>query len=654
MVEYFRNEIISKNGNVRNYYSKLYKNGTKKKITKEQYYKKVGGGGNNHSYPVYKRENILANALYKKIDELKENNKSENILKIWLNNNNNKLIINELLKDFNIEGKLFSGQPSATTFNDFYKWSMLPVIRYIETCPKFKDKPIHVTFGVNIRTDDLRNKLVTDENLQNRVYNALVQLKERTFNKDLFKKIIVLKGLNIDNNTIDLICGSDENPRSLIDEIKRGEGKYIPNKDYENKVVVSFFKANDSKLKSERIYIEATGPWHKVTWLETTLMQCVYEELLRDKLENDGTSYVDWLFGALKRCSRSVFSIKSLENIVSENPLKGALFTGRRTGGLAFLLLQNLFVKDNYPNCIGTSSVDSWYKISSLETERALTPIGTHAHELSMVLSTLLPDIDTTYPLTQLVGHYLYYLKSLPGGFIENKSIMPMLPDTLGTESFVRVASLINVPIKHKLNYNSTKNNRINGTQIRFLDIIGSARQDSGRLEDFVKIMDKYKFQGSIMASEIDDFGTLVEVSMIKRSNGDYAYKTFGAGGFFGDSEAAWNKSIKNISMAVKAVRVFVDFKETKVKPIKLGDSNDLGKLEVNGLLNNVNSKNAKNKALAIKTYSKRPNINNVLNLHDIQTIFDNALINLDTIEKNNENNKNNKKNLKYVLNENG
>ena len=30
-----------------------------------------------------------------------------------------------------------------------------------------------------------------------------------------------------------------------------------------------------------------------------------------------------------------------------------------------------------------------------------------------------------------------------------------------------------------------------------------------------------------------------------------------GAGGFFGDSENAWNSSVKNISMAAKMLRVY-------------------------------------------------------------------------------------------------
>lgn len=625
MVKYLKKEIILKNGNIRNYYSKLYKNGKIIKITKKEYINHVGG------------TNYLFNELNKNVNKLASNINSNSginsdiIFISWFRNNEE--IISKLLEDFDINGKLNNGQVTATTFNDFYKWSMLPVIRYIEKCQKFENKNINVTFSVNIRSNDLRNKLIQNKSLQDKVNEALKSLSERYFDRNIFKEIINLKKLNIDNDTIDLICGLEDSPRKLIDRVIYE--KYIPTEETKDDVVVSFFKANDTKIGSERIYIEATGPWHKVTWLETTLMQCVYEVLLRDKLENNGITYTEWLLNALRRCSRSVEAIKKLENgNRSKEPLKGALFTGRRTGGFAFLLLQNMFIKDNYKNCIGTSSVDAWYKISLFDKNKTLVPIGTHAHELSMVMSTLLPDIDdyTKYPLSQLVSHYLYFLKSIPNGLIENKSLMPMLPDTLGTESFVRAASLIKIPEKNMLNDSNKK--------IKFLDIFGSARQDSGDLNSFVEIMNKYNFNGSIMASEIDNIETLEDASKIKKSNGEFAYKLFGAGGFFGDSEAAWNKSKKNISMAVKPTRIFIDFNETNIKPVKLGNSNSSNKLEVNGLLSNEESNKAKKRAINIKSHSKRTNNNKPNEINEIQYFFDNELRELGISEKITSNNK--------------
>ena len=630
MVEYKKKEVKLQNGGIRNYYSKLYKNGNEKKITKKEYLKKMSGGqgGNNLGFPKKRIMTNLYNNLNDKIKKLNDSppNSYDNILYNWFNKNSK--VIKTILYLFNDDGKLREGNLSATLFNDYYKWSMLPVIRYLERCNKFKDKPIHVTFGVNIRTDNLRVELSTNEELQKKVFTALEELKNRKFDRELFEKIIKLKQLNIDTETIDSICGPKGNPRSLIDEVI--EEKCIPNEDTKDKVIISFFESKDSKLKSKRMYIEATGPWHRVTWLETTMMQTVYEVLLRDNLSQKKKDYVTWLFEALQRCSRSVESIKNIEENRGDFPMKGALFTGRRTGGYAFILLQNLFVKDNYPNCIGTSSVDSWYTLSNItgrDIKDLLQPVGTHAHELSMVISTLFDSDDTSgYPLTQLIGHYLYYLKSSPQGFIENKNMMPMLPDTLGTEAFVRTASLIKVPLNHK--DNSSKNNRKTGQLIRFLDIIGSARQDSGELKDFVKLMDKYCFDGSIMASEIDDINTLEKASQLRRKNGGhYAFQIFGAGGFFGDSEAAWNRSIKNISMAVKAVRVFVNYEETKIKPIKLGDSDSDSKLEINGLLNNKISNSQKERVIKFKEYSKRDNSNNNKNKKNVQKIFKETLM---------------------------
>ena len=33
------------------------------------------------------------------------------------------------------------------------------------------------------------------------------------------------------------------------------------------------FVARDEKLGEDRVFVEATGPWSRVTWLETSMMQ---------------------------------------------------------------------------------------------------------------------------------------------------------------------------------------------------------------------------------------------------------------------------------------------------------------------------------------------------------------------------------------------
>jgi hypothetical protein len=165
-----------------------------------------------------------------------------------------------------------------------------------------------------------------------------------------------------------------------------------------------------------------------------------------------------------------------------------------------------------------------------------------------MVLSVLFPHLDQNkfnVPITQIIGHYLYYELV----WKKTRGPMPMLPDTLGTRAFMKAANLITI--------------EIDGIQHKFLDVIQSARQDSGNLLDFLRNMIEFGYfntdgsskivaglPNSMMASEIDTTKTLMEAFKA-------CYGTFGAGGFFGDSKKPWgNSDAKSYSMAVKAVRV--------------------------------------------------------------------------------------------------
>ena len=538
----------------------------------------------------------------------------------WLDSNSSD--VENILTLFEPDGSSINPL-SATVFNDYYKWSMMPVIRAMEKSELLDNKPIHVTFGVNIRNTEYREKLFNDKKLSDAVFENLKKLKNRKFDRELFEKIINEKGLRIDTETIDLICGIKGSPRSLIDDVITE--KYVPTQANKDKVIISFFKGPDEKLGKGRWYIEATGPWHKVTWLETTMMQCVYQTLLEDKLNEVNKKYAEWLFEAMLRCCASVESIVELENSSSKICV-GALFTGRRTGGYAFMLLQNLFVNDNYAKCIGTSSVNSWYDLSRIRKSKinaiskndnpvpryVLSPAGTHAHELSMVISTLIPDIDKGYPLTQIVGHYLYYITSPDG------SPFPILPDTLGTKAFMRIANLINV------------RDKTSKAKQPFLSIVNSARQDSGTMNGFSEILKEkggdYSFVNNIMASEIENKKDL------ETAFGHPQYKTFGAGGFFGDSESAWNGNKENISMAVKAVRVYTGLELiADTYPAKTGNSNADSKLEVNTLLPTAEYQIQVNKAKEKRNinYNNKTTISNSSNKtikEQAQEDFDNTI----------------------------
>jgi hypothetical protein len=159
----------------------------------------------------------------------------------------------------------------------------------------------------------------------------------------------------------------------------------------------------------------------------------------------------------------------------------------------------------------------------------------------------------------------LYFYTSRPSGDVRDparKSLMPMLSDTLGTRAFMKTAQMLKVPFGPHI-----------GQPV--LSVIGAARQDSGGLDDFAKMMKDFDFPGAMMASEIETATDLVTA----KENG---YKLIGAGGFMGDSEKAWNPDKPNISMACKILRVYVNGvrRPTEYGPVKTGETSDSGKIK--------------------------------------------------------------------------
>ena len=172
----------------------------------------------------------------------------------------------------------------------------------------------------------------------------------------------------------------------------------------------------------------------------------------------------------------------------------------------------------------------------------------------------LYPELDQNsegIQFSQVLAHYMFY-RLVHQGFA---GPMPMLPDTLGTSAFMKAAE--NTLITPMLNGVPQTHH-----QEPFLKKINSARQDSGPIEEFKKILEAYPdFKGSMMASEIDKLAALEKAR-------DESYTSFGAGGFMGDSESVWPVTTDpfSVSMAVKPVRVYVNGKRTAVQPVKLGD----------------------------------------------------------------------------------
>jgi len=342
-------------------------------------------------------------------------------------------------------------------------------------------------------------------------------------------------------------------------------------------VAIAVFMELDSKTGENRLHIEATGEWCRVSYLETTMMQAVYQVVLQKHLKERGCTFGQWLYEALFR-----FYLTTTFAGANCPDMTGFLFAGRRTGHFLLLLLQALLAKRIPGSKIaGTSSFDAWYVLTRMGFENIIPPVGTHAHELQMGAQALFAKFDLNpanpafLPFSATISAYLYYLTAHRGG----AGPMPMLPDTVGSEAFLKAAAAFMV--------HPVIDGKLDTTQwVSLLSLMTSARQDSGKLKTFREILEKYGCKCSLFASEIDDLKTLLEAYSL-------GYKFFGAGGALGDSEKVWDvtgEKAFSASMAVKIVRMWLLDPTTGSwvrcrYPVKLGDGEDLAKVTADTLL---------------------------------------------------------------------
>ena len=479
------------------------------------------------------------------------------------------------------------GLITGTTHNDYYKFTMAPVIAWAESV---MNGTVNVCFGTDIREDLLAKQLLENHNgIRDDVIRALHLLADRRFNPDIVKQAVSGKSIQgFWEQHSERIFGTPESPNTLI-RPHRPEGAnpsdfhgdtFIYNRPLtradvaDGGVAITVYFLYNAKCAIDptqppmKVYIEAMGPWGKSTFLETTMMQAVYKVALQHHLREEKKSYGQWLYEAMFRCHLS------MRHTQIECPnISGALFSGRRTGDHALTLLQVLYLsrfqtgEGGVGKCIGTSSVDAWYTlVHQLGFRNIVPPAGTHAHELSMVFASLFSQLDKIQagvPFSQALSHALYYTLVHQGHSVP----MPMLTDTLGTPACL--IALASCWIRKMENGAQTEES------IRVLSEMSSGRQDSGELGAFKAHMDLYKSSPEglmnpklgMMASEIDDCDTMIQAHHL-------GYLLYGAGGYFGDSEKAWPTTGKKFSasMAVKAVRVFVGSVE-QPSPLKLGDS---------------------------------------------------------------------------------
>lgn len=478
---------------------------------------------------------------------------------------------------------------SATTFNDLYKLPMAPSIQQQQLS---SGGVAITTFGLDVRDAELRKTLAEgNAEIIGEVVQALDALKHHRFDYNVILATVAGKPIEDffkSDAAKAIFFNEDGSPRTLISaEVPAGAPVYPGTCIYNYKITpdmlapgqvsVAVFMDNDPKT-GYRLHIEATGEWNKASFLETTMMQAVYQVALQKHLKERGCTFGQWLYEALFR-----FYLSTTFAGTNCPEMTGFLFAGRRTGHFLLLLLQALLAK-KIPNSkiAGTSSFDAWYVLTTkMGFQNVIPPVGTHAHEIQMGAQALFANFDLSpanpefLPLSACISTYLYYLTAHKGG----AGPMPMLPDTLGTESFCKAAAAFMV---HPM-----KDGHIDTTQrVSLLSLITSARQDSGKLEAFVEIMKKYGCKCGLFASEIDELKTFLEAR-------DLGYKFFGAGGAMGDSEKVWDvngEKAFSASMAVKIIRMWLLDPTTGLwircrSPVKLGDGNDPVKVTTDPLL---------------------------------------------------------------------
>ena len=245
----------------------------------------------------------------------------------------------------------------------------------------------------------------------------------------------------------------------------------------------------------------AQGPWYRVTFCETPLLQCMsqfFTDQMNAEGDDDGAAW----------CREAMMNFATTVHQATRTCQPGAfsLFSGRRTPNPAFHLLQHMYITEALGG-MATSSLFAGRVLGAAGMAQQL--IGTLAHEGPMGMMALHPELDANVPLSSLLWHVLFW------AFTSNRTI---LPDGHGSAVF--------------------------RAMLDATDLLGEvvmARQDSGSLARFSAI-----FSGqNKMASEIEKWGD-VETAL---SNG---YVAFGAGGFFGEKRRVMGPEF---SLAAKLTR---------------------------------------------------------------------------------------------------
>lgn len=454
----------------------------------------------------------------------------------------------------NLEQIYNSIKCDGLTANDFYKFTMGPVL--------FEFKCLN-TFTVDIRDLNSQNKMQEiNSEIIKRIISKLEELKDRKINMEDVLAICA-------NNPKLLAFYEKQGPKlfehPLVSEIfvdKRPNEEDDEELEGQFKTYVYIYFGFDSKSGKNRWIIQSRGLCAKNSYVETALMQLVYQSFMESYCEENKITKEQYIAKCI------VQEIITIMGSNKEKECKYALFAGRRSCFSEFLILQNyiFFKLMDHEKIIGSSSMWSILSLRKMSFDIPYPWVGTIAHEMFMMAQAVYKDNDDNednLSLSQAIVLYIYKVLVHKEG-----TPFPCLPDTLGTETCFR--ALANVFSQDEC----------------ILKVVDILRKDSGKMEDFKRKCSNFSQIKKTVILMDSDIGSFDELKKTQNAG----TKMAAGGGFLGevilsegmimcecsDKKCDLTKIIKNLSknpelkMAVKVTSVKCG-RETRY-PVKEGD----------------------------------------------------------------------------------
>ena len=455
---------------------------------------------------------------------------------------------------------------NGLTSNDFYKFVMGPVLyewnvlntfsadlRDVESQKEIQNPNSPVITKLIAALPDLKHRYITKDDVSQCVsINPKLQefyshAGDKLFNEALVSEIIVGRG-----------------PNEKDDEILRKEMKTF----------VYVYYGLNAKTKRNEWIIQSRGMCAKNSWVETSLMQIIYQTFLEDYCEKNGITKEHYIATCIVR------EIITIMELNEKTTCKYALFAGRRSCFPEFLILQNyIFFKLMDPDkIIGSSSMWSILSLRKMGFDIPYPWVGTIAHEMFMMAQAMFKDYDDNednVSVSQAIVLYMYMILVHKEG-----TPFPCLPDTLGTKACLRALQSVMITVTNGDGTTSEKS---------LLECLGMLRKDSGEIKDFQDLISQYPelSNAKIMDSEI---GNILEAIQSNQAG----IMIIGAGGLFGEAqipdeflseeERIILELNAKLKMAVKVTEVTISKEENtyeSVYPVKTGDGKDAGKLSI-------------------------------------------------------------------------